>query len=76
MSSFLKGKKLWRVITGDIVKPVKEETETQVKLDVMIGIAKIINLLLGFATHLSPLLVFNLAGSKMETNQLKPLGIS
>lgn len=33
MLSFLKGKKLWRVITGDIVKPVKVETETQVKLD-------------------------------------------
>ncbi|KAG5554787.1 hypothetical protein RHGRI_012369 [Rhododendron griersonianum] len=31
MSSFLKGKKLWRVITGDIIKPKKEAIESQDK---------------------------------------------
>ncbi|KAF7145556.1 hypothetical protein RHSIM_Rhsim04G0107400 [Rhododendron simsii] len=31
MSSFLRGKKLWRVITGDIIKPTKEATESQDK---------------------------------------------
>ncbi|KAH7853047.1 hypothetical protein Vadar_032587 [Vaccinium darrowii] len=31
MSSFIKGRKLWRIITGEIVKPTKEDTETQPK---------------------------------------------
>ncbi|KAH7845384.1 hypothetical protein Vadar_001385 [Vaccinium darrowii] len=33
MSSFIKGKKLWRIITGDVVKPIKGDTETQLKYD-------------------------------------------
>ncbi|KAH7845757.1 hypothetical protein Vadar_005655 [Vaccinium darrowii] len=33
MSSFIKGKKLWRIITGDVVKPIKGDTETQPKYD-------------------------------------------
>ncbi|XP_059639814.1 uncharacterized protein LOC132282224 [Cornus florida] len=31
MSSFLKGKKLWRIITGDLFEPVQVETETKEK---------------------------------------------
>ncbi|KAH7866182.1 hypothetical protein Vadar_016785 [Vaccinium darrowii] len=31
MSSFIKGQKLWCIITGEIVKPTKEDTETQPK---------------------------------------------
>ncbi|KAH7839353.1 hypothetical protein Vadar_003091 [Vaccinium darrowii] len=31
MSSFIKGRKLWRIIIGEIVKPTKEDTETQPK---------------------------------------------
>ncbi|XP_028053745.1 uncharacterized protein LOC114258087 [Camellia sinensis] len=30
MSSFLKGKKLWRIITGDITQPVKDTAETTI----------------------------------------------
>lgn len=33
MSSFIKGKKLWRIITGNVVKPTKGDTETQPKYD-------------------------------------------
>ncbi|GMP53926.1 hypothetical protein CsSME_00019240 [Camellia sinensis var. sinensis] len=28
MSSFLKGRKLWHIITGDVTKPVKETAES------------------------------------------------
>ncbi|KAG5545529.1 hypothetical protein RHGRI_017883 [Rhododendron griersonianum] len=31
MSSFLKGKKLWRVITGEVIKPTRGATESQDK---------------------------------------------
>ncbi|XP_059626893.1 uncharacterized protein LOC132269658 [Cornus florida] len=31
MTSFLKGKKFWRIFTGDILEPVREETETKEK---------------------------------------------
>ena len=29
MSSFLKGKKLWRIVTGDVTKPVKDSVTTE-----------------------------------------------
>ncbi|KAF7130751.1 hypothetical protein RHSIM_Rhsim10G0179600 [Rhododendron simsii] len=33
MTSFLKGKKLWRIITGDVIKPVKAPEENQSKYE-------------------------------------------
>ncbi|KAG5532525.1 hypothetical protein RHGRI_026971 [Rhododendron griersonianum] len=33
MTSFLKGKKLWRIITGDVIKPVKAAEENQSKYE-------------------------------------------
>ncbi|KAF7126447.1 hypothetical protein RHSIM_Rhsim11G0068500 [Rhododendron simsii] len=33
MTSFLKGKKLWRIITGDVIKPVKATEENQSKYE-------------------------------------------
>lgn len=33
MTSFLKGKKLWRIITGDVIKPVQAAEESQSKFE-------------------------------------------
>jgi hypothetical protein len=73
MMSFLKGRKLWLYVTGDIPKPTKVTAETNdaSALVLLIGIANIIRFLHGFVTPPFPLLRHYLAVLMM----LRVLGI-
>jgi hypothetical protein len=72
MMSFLKGRKLWLYVTGDIPKPTKVTMEMVLSvLVLLIGIANIIRFLRGFVTPPFPQLRHYLAVLMM----LRVLGI-